>query len=166
MRGCRSGQTGQVEVCEEPNASRLSAWWLSACASSNLVPRIHDKTIKMRRTGPTNQDLRSLIQTLKKESIDRNVKIWKRIASDLEKPTRIRRVVNLARINRFTKEGEIIVVPGKVLGAGMIGHKVDVAAYSFSGSARQQIEKLNGKCLSIWDLLKTNPKGEKVRIIG
>jgi large subunit ribosomal protein L18e len=119
-----------------------------------------------KRTGPTNQDLSDLIQTLKKESIEKNVNIWKRIAFDLEKPTRKRRIVNLARLNRFTKDGEVVVVPGKLLGAGMIGHKVDVAAYSFSDSARQQIEKFKGKCISIRDLLKANPKGEKIRIIG
>jgi large subunit ribosomal protein L18e len=119
-----------------------------------------------RRTGPTNPDMANLIQALKKQSIEKSVNIWKRIALDLEKPTRQRRVVNLSRLSRSTKDGESVIVPGKVLGAGVIEHKLNVAAYSFSGTAREQIENKNGKCLSIWDMLKTNPKGEKLRIVG
>ncbi len=106
------------------------------------------------------------IDLLKKQSLDQNVKIWKRLATDLEKSTRSRRVVNLSRINRFVKDNETIIVPGKVLGAGSLTKKVIVAAWDFSGQAKEVITKANGSCLSIYELLKKNPKGEKVRIIG
>ena len=45
-------------------------------------------------------------------------------------------------------------------------HSVVVAAFSFSDSARQEIEKAKGKCITIKELIKQNPKGKDVRIIG
>ena len=60
----------------------------------------------MKRTGPTNPLLQDLIGELKKRSNEQSVNLWKRIASDLERPTRNRRAVNLSRINRNTKENE------------------------------------------------------------
>jgi large subunit ribosomal protein L18e len=120
----------------------------------------------MKRSGTTNENLKGLVLNLKKNSHSREAKIWKRVASDLEKPSRQRRVVNLSRLNRFTKENETVVVPGKVLGAGSISHSIVIAALAFSGNARQQIEKANGKCITIPELLKQNPKGKDVRIIG
>ena len=67
-----------------------------------------------------NLQLDSLIKDLKKKSIDEKVAIWKSVAKDLEKPSRNRRIVNLNKLNKYSKEGEIIVVPGKVLGDGTI----------------------------------------------
>ncbi len=120
----------------------------------------------MKRTGTTNESLKGLVLNLKKNSHSQSADIWKRVASDLEKPSRQRRIVNLSRLNRFTKENETIVVPGKVLGAGSISHNIVIAALAFSENARQQIKKANGKCITIPELLKQNPKGKDVRIIG
>ena len=47
-----------------------------------------------KRTGLTNPQLQDLIKELKKKSIEHKVKIWKRIADDLEKPVRQRRIIN------------------------------------------------------------------------
>ena len=120
----------------------------------------------MKRTGPTNIQLQQLISELKKASIEQDVKIWKRIAQDLEKPSRQRRIVNIARINRVTKEGEQVIVPGKVLGTGTLSHKLTLAAFDLSESAKDQIKKSQGKIMTIAELLKQNPKGKNVRIIG
>ncbi|PIN81165.1 50S ribosomal protein L18e [Candidatus Woesearchaeota archaeon CG10_big_fil_rev_8_21_14_0_10_30_7] len=119
----------------------------------------------MKKTGPSNKNVQLLIEELKKDSNNQKADIWKRIAKDLEKSTRQRRVVNISRINRFTKENETVIVPGKVLGSGELNHVVTVAALSFSNGAKQIIEQ-KGKCLTIQELLKNNPKGKDVRIIG
>ena len=113
-----------------------------------------------------NTQLASLITELKKQSIQHNVNIWKRIASDLEGPTARRRAVNLTRINRYAKANEIVVVPGKVLSMGEIDKKLTIAAHAFSGSALEKIKSSGGKAISIQELVKENPKGSKVRIIG
>jgi large subunit ribosomal protein L18e len=113
-----------------------------------------------------NEQLKGLIQELKKKSIEEKVKIWKRIASDLEKPTRNRRIVNLSKIDKYTKDNETIIVPGKVLGSGDLNKKITIAAYSFSEQALDKIKDANAKALNIEEIMKSNPKGNKIRIIG
>lgn len=120
----------------------------------------------MNRTGPTNPILKSLISELKKRSSEQNVNIWKRLAIDLEKPTRQRRVVNLSRINRYTKENEIIVVPGKVLGSGSLNHKLIISAFQFSEGAKEKINKAGAKIISLEELSNSDPKGKRIRVIG
>ena len=118
------------------------------------------------RTGTTNPILKSLIQDLKKKSLEQKVNLWKRIALDLEKPTRNRRVVNLSRIDRFTKEDEIIVVPGKVLGSGTLNHKLTISAFKFSESAKNKILENGSKILPLEELSNEDPKGKRIRVIG
>ncbi|MBU0535769.1 MAG: 50S ribosomal protein L18e [Nanoarchaeota archaeon] len=119
-----------------------------------------------KRTGPTNVQLKGLIQLLKKQSSEQKVGIWKRVALDLESPSRNRRVVNVYRINKHTKDNETVVVPGKILGTGEIDHKVNVAAFDFSEGARMKIMQAKGTCMNIAEMLQKNPKGQKIRIIG
>lgn len=119
-----------------------------------------------KRTGPTNPVLSKLIHELKKKSHEQSVNLWKRVAIDLEKPTRQRRVVNLSRINMYTKEDDIIVVPGKVLGAGNLEHKLTISAFQFSNGAKEKIEKIGAKIIPLQELSKENPRGKGIRIIG
>lgn len=119
----------------------------------------------MKRTGTSNPNLRELITELKKKASENGARIWKRIASDLEKPSRQRRIVNLYKINKFTKKDETVIIPGKVLGLGELNHKVTVAAWQFSDSAFEKINKI-GKAIQIFDLLKESPKGKKIKIMG
>ena len=119
-----------------------------------------------KRTGPTNENVRLLISALRKESTLSKTALWDRIADDLEKPTRERREVNLSKLSRYSQPNETIVVPGKVLGAGTISHALVIAALNFSGKARTQIEKAAGKVLTLEEMLKQNPKGKNVRILG
>mgnify|MGYP000114906209 FL=1 len=116
----------------------------------------------MKRTGPTNYELKNLIDELRQLSLSEKVSFWKRIATDLAKPTRQRRAVNLSRINRYAKSNETVVIPGKVLGTGDPNEKITVAAWKFSQSAK---EKLKNN-LTIKELMKKNPKAKKLRIIG
>jgi large subunit ribosomal protein L18e len=117
------------------------------------------------RTGPTNPGLRRLIEELRKKAFSDNIMLWKRLASDLERPTRKRRIVNLSRINRFTKDGEMIVVPGKVLASGELHRKVTIAAWQFSRQALDKIEKSNAKAISISELMQHDPKGKRIRVM-
>ena len=116
-------------------------------------------------TYTTNINMKNLIGALKQKASEEKVKIWKAVAEDLEKPTRIRRVVNISKLNKVTASDEIVIVPGKVLGSGEIDHKLTVAAFTFSEQAKDKINK-NGSAITITKLLEQNPKGKKVRIIG
>ena len=96
----------------------------------------------------------------------KDVKLWQRLARELEKPTRKRREVNLSRIQRFAKSGETVLVPGKVLAAGELNKKVTIAAWNFSASAKEKVKAAGGKTLAISELIKSHPKGTNVRLLG
>jgi large subunit ribosomal protein L18e len=118
------------------------------------------KTIKK-----TNPRLSKLIFDLKAQSREQNVNLWRDIAERIEGPNRHYATVNLSKINRHTKENEIVLIPGKVLGTGILDHSVTVAALNFSVSAEQLIAGMNGKSMTIEQLMKANPAGKGVRII-
>ena len=119
-----------------------------------------------KRTGPTNPLLQDLIGELKKRSNEQSVNLWKEVAINLEKPTRQRRVVNLSKISRHTKENETIIVPGKVLGSGALNHKLTISAYQFSEQAKDKLQKAGAQIVPLLDLSKEKPNGKKIRIIG
>jgi large subunit ribosomal protein L18e len=102
---------------------------------------------------------------LKKLLIDKKVKLWKRVAEDLESSTRRHRIVNVYKLAKSAKENETIIVPGKVLGTGDISSAFTVAAYKFSDEAAKKISE-KGKAISIEELMKKNPTAKNVRILG
>ena len=120
----------------------------------------------MKRTKATNPELLQLIVFLRKQSNENKVEIWRNVAERLAKPRRRSVPVNLSRLNRFTHRGETVIVPGKVLGTGEMEHPVTVAAFAFSTKAKEKIEAARGKCPSFIDLVKKDPKGSKIKIIG
>ncbi|MCS3924642.1 50S ribosomal protein L18e [Methanosalsum natronophilum] len=113
----------------------------------------------------TNPQMPELISSLKKKSYEENALIWKDIAKRLEKPRRTYAQVNLSKINRNSIDNELILVPGKVLGAGELKHAVKIAALGFSETAKQKVAEVGGKCISIESLLDENPSGSGVRIL-
>ncbi len=119
------------------------------------------------QTGPTSVEIRLLIRLLRKAYRAYGAPIWRAIAEHLEKPTRVRKkwVVNIGKINRLTKPGDTVVVPGKVLGAGTIDHPVVVAALKFSKSAVEKIKAAGGEAIHIAELIRRNPTGSNVKIL-
>lgn len=113
-----------------------------------------------------NPELVEVTRLLKTKTREFDAPIWRTLAERLEKPKHSRCAVNLSRINRYTKDGETVTVPGKVLGAGALDHKVSVAAFSFSEEARRKIEAAGGRCLTFSVLIKKNRKGTDLKIIG
>jgi large subunit ribosomal protein L18e len=111
----------------------------------------------------TNIHKQKLMEELKNHSIKENSKFWKRIAKELDKPTRRMREINIEKLNKHTKSNEIIFVPGKVLSIGEMDHKITLAAFAYTESAK---EKLKDNIISIQDLIKKDPKGKKIKIIG
>ncbi len=113
----------------------------------------------------TDAQLESLIQELRKAASKENAGIWRAVALDLERPTRQRSIVNLSRISHAANDNETIIVPGKVLASGELSRKVTVAAFRFSREAEKKISK-SGKAITIMQLLKENPQGKNIRIMG
>ncbi|AIY90641.1 50S ribosomal protein L18e [Geoglobus acetivorans] len=113
----------------------------------------------------SNPNLVRLIDDLLSASAEKEAKVWKELAERLAKPLRNYAEVNVGKLERYVNDGEMAVVPGKVLGGGEISKPVTVAAFRFSDSARAKIEAAGGKCLSIQDALRENPEGKNLRII-
>lgn len=118
----------------------------------------------VKRTGPTNYQLKTLLEEMKEPAVQS--KFWKKVLKDLSKSSRSRSEVNIYKIDKYAREGEIILVTGKVLSLGELSKAVEVAAVNFSNDARNKILSAKGKVMTIGELLKQNPEGKKVRILG
>jgi large subunit ribosomal protein L18e len=112
----------------------------------------------------TNPRLASLIAELKAVSRDTGANVWADVADRLEKPRRTHAEVNLGRIERYAREDETVVVPGKVLGSGVLQKNVTVAAVDFSSTARKKIDQV-GDAVSLEQVAEQNPDGSNVRVI-
>ena len=72
---------------------------------------------------------------------------------------------NTSVLNKLiTKTGDVIAVPGKVLGAGVIEHSITIGAVSFSETAKVKIKNAGGTVMLIEKLVETNPDGKGVKI--
>lgn len=120
----------------------------------------------VKKTRTKNPELIALIRVLTKKRRETKADIWKAVVKRLNKSRNRRIVVNVSRLNRHTLKNELVVVPGKVLGAGEIDHSITVAALAFSQKAKEKIIAVKGVCLSFSELIKKNPTGSNVRVIG
>ncbi len=114
------------------------------------------------KTNPEKQELRNQLKEL---WLKTNKKIWKRLMKEIEKPTRLKRVVNVAKFEKVCEKDEKIIVPGKVLGGGELTKPLFVVAFEFSESAKKKIEASGGKWILLRDYIKKNPDSN-LRIIG
>jgi large subunit ribosomal protein L18e len=103
---------------------------------------------------------------LKKASTKNNAPIWAKLAEYASKPSIARRDINLNRINQLTKENDTVVFPGKVLGTGNISHKITLCSFSISNSAASKILENDGKLINYLELIKQNPTGKGVVLLG
>jgi len=119
-----------------------------------------------KNNNKTNPELINLIHELKKRANEKNAPIWKDIAIRLEKSSKNWAEVNLEHISRHTGDKETALIPGKVLSTGNLTKKITIAAWSFSDKAAEKIKKSGGKSITINELMKSNPNGKDVRILG
>lgn len=73
--------------------------------------------------------------------------------------------MNLGQVARHANEGDVVVVPGKVLGSGEPGSKLTIAAFKFSPRALVKVEKAGGRCIPIIRLVEENPQGTRVKLL-
>ncbi len=88
-------------------------------------------------------------------------KLWKRVHSLVAVPARRRASVNLYKIGKYTKEGDNVIVPGKVLSTGDIDHKITIAAIEFSEPALKSLKEANCKIVNIKDMIAS----KNIRVI-
>ena len=114
----------------------------------------------------TNQLVIQMVKELKGASKKNNAPIWSRLAELALKPSSARRIINIGQIDKFVKDNDVIVVPGKVLGTGNISHKITLCSFSMSTTGAKKVLQSGGKILSFSELIKNYPTGKGVVIIG
>ncbi len=92
-------------------------------------------------------DIKEWLESTKGEKDHKE--LWEKINKMVSVPKRKRIFVNLYKLNKYTKEGDNIIVPGKVLSLGKIDHKVNITAIDFSDKAKEQLQRAGSK---IYDL--------------
>ena len=94
------------------------------------------------------------------------MRVWRSLARSLSSARKRRAEVNIAKIAKFAKPGAAVVVPGKVLGSGLLSHALSVGAWSFSDTARKKITDAGGKALTLADFVQEFPEGKGVLVLG
>jgi large subunit ribosomal protein L18e len=107
-----------------------------------------------------------MAKDLKKASAKNNAPIWAKMAEYALKPSIARRHINLNRIGQLTKDADIVIFPGKVLGTGDIHHKITLCSFSISNSAATKILEKGGKIVSFSYVIEKNPTGKGVVLLG
>src|SRR5207245_9524488 len=87
----------------------------------------------------TNQVVLQMAKELLGASKKNNAPIWSRLAELALKPSSAKRTINIGQIDKFVKDDDVIVVPGKVLGTGYLSHKITLCSFSISTSSAKKI---------------------------
>ena len=90
---------------------------------------------------------------------------WLGIASLLSAPRKLKISVNLEKIEKESKEGDTIIVPGKVLSQGDISKKIRIAALSFSQQAREKLKNRKCEIVTIKEEISKNKEAKGVKIL-
>lgn len=93
-----------------------------------------------------------LVETLKILNKGKN----KELINLLSFPRRKRVEVNIDKINKESKDSEIIIVPGKVLSIGNIEKKIKIIALSYSEEAKNKLEEAKCEVLYLSNEIKKN----------
>ena len=107
-----------------------------------------------------------MVKDLKQASKKNEAPIWSKLADLALKSSSSKRTVNLTRINKITKENDVLFVPGKILGTGNLSHKIILSSFSISTTARNKIIKSGGNVMAYSDMIKKFPTGKGVIILG
>lgn len=102
-----------------------------------------------------------LVETI---NLCRKHKKWLRVAKMLAYPRSLRVAVNLDEIDKESKEGDIVVVPGKVLSKGNISKKIKLACFAISKEAREKAKANKVDIVSIIKEVKENSEARAVKI--
>jgi len=93
-------------------------------------------------------------------------KNWLKVANLISYPKRKHIVFNLDEIDKKTKEGEIAIIPGKVLGTGEIHKKIKIVAFNFTETAKEKLKKSGIATAKISEEINKNPDAKGVKILS
>jgi large subunit ribosomal protein L18e len=116
-------------------------------------------TIEKQLHRKTNSELVETVISAKKS------KAWLKVASLIAAPRKNHSNINLSKLNSEVKEGDAIVVIGKILSQGEMDKKINIAALGFSKIAKEKLLKSGSKVSSILEEIKSNPEAKGIKII-
>jgi large subunit ribosomal protein L18e len=114
----------------------------------------------------TNQVVKTMAKDLKRASKDNDAPIWSKLSQQALKPTIARKTINLNKINKLTKDNDVIVFPGKILGTGTLSHKITLCSFSISNAAARKVLDADSKIINYKDMIKEYPTGKGVILLG
>ena len=90
---------------------------------------------------------------------------WRETAKMLSGSTKKQISLNLFQIDDKTKEGDTILILGKVLSKGELTKKIRISALGISAEAREKLKKTKTEFVNVIDEIKKNPKFEGVKLL-
>lgn len=113
----------------------------------------------------TSSEITETIDTLLRVSRESNFSMWRDIARRLSGGKQRYASINVGKLNDISKEGEILIVPGSVLGEGKLTKKVVIAGLRASRTALDKISSSGSTFKKLKDLASENPKPSNARIM-
>ncbi|MBU2503761.1 MAG: 50S ribosomal protein L18e [Nanoarchaeota archaeon] len=95
----------------------------------------------------------------------KKAKGWMEVAGILSGPRKNSLNLNLSEIEEKVKDGESVVVSGKVLSGGELNKKVKVIALRFSERAKEKLLKSKIQTSTIIEEIKKNPEAKGVLVL-
>ncbi|MEM0149535.1 MAG: 50S ribosomal protein L18e [Candidatus Micrarchaeaceae archaeon] len=80
--------------------------------------------------------------------------IWESARRSLSVPARSRASINIYKLNKYTKQGDAVIVPGKVLSMGSMDHSITIAALEYSAQALGKLKASNCTIMGIGEIIK------------
>ncbi|VVB68402.1 50S ribosomal protein L18e [Candidatus Norongarragalina meridionalis] len=110
--------------------------------------------------GPEN------IQTLKLVTkLNKKKGLWRKVSQIICASRRRRPEMNVGRLAKVTKAGDVAVLPGKLLSGGEIRHAVTIGCMGASAAAKKKIEAAKGKVLKLEEMFVKHADGKGVRLL-
>ena len=103
-----------------------------------------------------------IVETVIKSKKNKN---WFEIAKIISGPRRRRIIVNLDQINKESKDGETVLIPGKILSKGEVDKKIKIVASDISEVAMEKLGKVKISYSNILDEIKKNPEAKDLKIL-
>lgn len=124
-----------------------------------MKAKISKTKIKSNLQRKTNPSVIEAVNVAKKQAA------WLPVAKILSGPLQNYFTFNLSEIDKHAKEGDTIVILGKVLGSGDLSKKVRICALSISSSAKDKLKKTKSEFVTLADEIKKNPKAEGIKLL-
>ncbi len=117
------------------------------------------------KTGPDNPVMQKAAVDFEKHSKKTKKAVWLRISELLLRPSRLKQGVNLNKISRLCKDGDVVAVPVKILSLGTLNKKITIYTVGTTAAATAKITKAGSSVHKISALLDAKVDPSKVRII-